>query len=141
MSTFLQNNGFNDKIIKHRTLLTNRVDKTKWCSTSNMWVDTYLNLPSEFQVTGNSAWGTSGFEIGCDKGQLPLFFLNPSATILIESDGTRKPWWTRTVAYTSNSINNGGAPEINFVCLNSYGQITTSSTGIFYNVRPIFCIG
>lgn len=141
MSTFLQNNGFNDKIIKHRTLLTNSVDKTKWCSTSNMWVDTYLNLPSEFQVTGNSAWGTSGFEIGCDKGQLPLFFLNPSATMLLESDGTRKPWWTRTIAYTSKSFSGGGAPEINFVYLNSYGQITTSSTGIFYNVRPIFCIG
>lgn len=141
MTTFLQDSGFNNKIIKHRTLLTNSVDKTKWCSTSNMWVDTYFNLPSEFQLTGNSAWGYSGFEIGCDKGQLPLFFLNPSATIMIESDGTRKPWWTRTVAYTSKPSSSGGIPSVNYVYVNSYGHVTTSATGIFYNVRPIFCIG
>lgn len=141
MTAFLQDNGFNDKIIKHRTLLTNNVDKTKWCSTSNIWIDTYLNLPSELQLTGNSAWGSSGFEIGCDKGQLPLFFLNPAAAILIESDGIRNPWWLRTIAYTSNPLNYNGEPEINFVNVRSYGNIASSATGLFYNVRPIFCIG
>lgn len=117
------NNAFGSShILTHRELLTNAV--TNGASSGCAWYDSKFELMNESMVYGHGAWGSNhGYETGIDKGQLPLFALEPSRIT------NRANWWLRSVssAVTFCYVNgNGGAG----------GRSASDSIG----VRPAFAI-
>jgi hypothetical protein len=112
-------------IVTIRALLDNAIsgnDSSGWA-----WYDSQIDLMTDEQVYGVSAWGASAhnaYHIGCDYSRFPLFTLAPQFSFY------RNMWyWLRTV-YSSSGfcvVSNGG-----FVDLNG-----ASASG---GVRPAFLI-
>lgn len=109
-------------ILNHRALLTNAIASDK--ASGWAWYDSTVDLMNEPMVYGHNAWGAHhGYETAADKGQLPLFALEPSRIC------NRANWWLRDV-YSGTAFasvaDNGNA---------SYGGASNSD-----GVRPAFGI-
>lgn len=110
------------RLLSHRVLLANAVTNGKASSWS--WYDSDVEMMNEAMVYGHSVWADSGYEVGVEKGQLPLFALDPSKICYSE------PWWLRGVVSSTEFAfvgDHGGADYL----IASYAYI---------GVRPAFGI-
>lgn len=97
----------------------------KGASSDWAWYDSKSDLMSEVEVYGSAICGSSFFDVGSAKAQLPLFALAPH---LINPG--RFTWWLRAVvssAYFAYVYNGGYADYCN--------------AGYAFGVRPRFLIG
>ena len=89
------NNAFGSAhILSHRQLFSNAVSDGKASGWS--WYDSDVDLMNESMVYGSPVSGAqktgdTNFNVGIDKGQLPLFHLEPSRIC------NRAHWWLRDV--------------------------------------------
>lgn len=112
---------FAGHVLTHRRVLSNAVVDGK--ASGWAWFDSEVELMNEVMVYGSIIFGSSGYNIGIDKVQLPLFALRPD----LISIGTA--WWLRDVA---------SAPH--FAIVNHAGNATTYPASSPLGVRPVFSI-
>lgn len=101
--------AFSGHVLNHRQLLSNATTDGKASGWS--WYDSKVELMTEPMLYGSVVWGEStiggsGYNIGVDKSQLPLFALNPRMI------NTRQSYWLRDVvsaAYFAGAFNHGNA--------------------------------
>ena len=137
---------FDGHILPYDTLITSLVNvsatnnrlagNSNGASNSFGWAEgRYLDIMNEVQATGATEFSSSGYDIGIDNIQFPLFRLRPEFTIVYNSNthsnSTRSTYWLRAVV--SSSL---------FACINydgssGYGGANDST----YGVRPYFYIG
>lgn len=95
---------FGTHVIEYRNVLTNSINATGYnrfgnnggCSNGWAWYSRKLDLMNEVQVYGSIAWSSSGYDIGSDNCQLPLFRLAPQYIT------NRSYWyWLRSVTTAS----------------------------------------
>lgn len=109
-------------ILSHRELFTNAVASDK--ASGWAWYDSTVDLMNESMVYGHPAWGAHhGYETGIDKGQLPLFALEPSRIC------NRGNWWLRDVV-----------SSLDFALVNGGGLANSSTASHSHGVRPAFAI-
>ena len=125
---------FGSHLLSFRELLSNTMDPNsvsggypgyKGASSNWAWYDSKSDLMSEVEVYGSAICGSSFFDVGSAKAQLPLFALAPH---LINPG--RFHWWLRAVVSSTNFAgvgNNGYA-----------GSLDASDP---HGVRPRFLIG
>ena len=134
---------FGSHVLEYNTLLSNDVGTTLYnrygsntgASNNWSWYNRKLDLMNEVQVTGATEWSSSGFDIGADTVQFPLFRLRPEFKIAytsnVHSSDTRAHYWLRSVMSSSS-----------FAFIAGEG---CSGMGVFageqYGVRPYFYIG
>lgn len=115
-------------VLSHRIYLSNATSNGR--ASAGEWTDSTVDLMCEHMVYGSGIFSpvSDGSNVPnnyrVEKGQLPLFALEPSRIC------NRATWWLRDVITAANFAcvdNNGGA---------SYGNASNS-----YGVRPAFCIG
>lgn len=125
---------FGSHLLSLRELLSNTMDPNsvssgfpgyKGASSSWAWYDSKADLMSEVEVYGSAICGSSFFDVGSAKAQLPLFALAPH---LINPG--RFHWWLRAVVSSASfaSVHDGGDAD------DSYASDT-------HGVRPRFLIG
>ena len=76
---------FGTHVLEYRQLLTTGINATGYnrfgnnggCSNAWAWSSRKLDLMNEVQVYGSIVWSSSGYDIGSDNVQLPLFRLAP----------------------------------------------------------------
>lgn len=123
---------FGTHVIECRTVLTNSINATGYnrygtnsgCSNGWAWYSSKLELMNEVQLFGSITWSSSGYDIGSDNCQLPLFRLAPQYIT------DRSAWcWLRSVTTAS-------------AFANVYGNGLSSLTGAsdVCGVRPCFYI-
>jgi len=118
--------AFSGHVVNHRQILSNAAVDGK--ASGWAWFDSEVELMTEPMVYGSTIWGKSaiggsGYNIGVDKSQLPLFALNPRMV------NTRQSYWLRDVvsaSYFAHVANAGLA----------YYYSASSALG----VRPAFSI-
>lgn len=122
------NNAFGSAhILNHRQFFANAVTDGRPSAAS--WYDSTVDLMNEQMVYGgkifeSTANGTNGVWVHTiDKGQLPLFALEPSRIC------NRATWWLRSVA--------SGAT---FCYVHSHGDASHSNASYSHGVRPAFAI-
>lgn len=116
------NNAFGSShILTHRELLTNAV--TNGASSGWAWYDSKFELMNESMVYGHDVFGPSGYETGIDKGQLPLFALEPSRIT------NRADWWLRSVSSAAA-----------FCLVAAGGNASDAGASYSVGVRPAFAI-
>jgi hypothetical protein len=114
-------------ILSHMELLVNAA--ASGSASGWKWFASTVELMSESMVYGHHAWAANtsasglGYETGINKGQLPLFALEPSRIC------NRAYWWLRDVVSSANFACVGGDGV-------AYGADADSSRG----VRPVFGI-
>jgi len=114
-------------ILSHRELFTNAVSSDK--ASGWAWYDSTIDLMNESMVYGHEAWASyPQYETAIDKGQLPLFSLDPSKIIAF-NNGTRAYWWLRDVV--------SGA---DFAFANHDGNASNSYASDSLCIRPAFAI-
>ena len=118
---------FPGHVITHRRYLCNAAVDGK--ASGWAWFATEVELMNEVMVYGSivfgsSAIGVSGYNIGIDKVQLPLFALRPD---LINIRGTS--WWLRDVASVTE-----------FAFVSGYGSAYAYIASFAMGVRPVFSI-
>lgn len=115
-------------VLSHRIYLSNATSNGR--ASAGEWTDSTVDLMCEHMVYGSGIFSpvSDGSNVPnnyrVEKGQLPLFALEPSRIC------NRDTWWLRdviTAAYFANVYNNGNA---------NYDYASNS-----YGVRPAFCIG
>lgn len=115
-------------VLSHRIYLSNATSNGR--ASAGEWTDSTVDLMCEHMVYGSGIFSpvSDGSNVPnnyrVEKGQLPLFALEPSRIC------NRAAWWLRdviTAAYFAYVHNNGSA----------YYYYASSSDG----VRPAFCIG
>lgn len=115
-------------VLSHRIYLSNATSNGR--ASAGEWTDSTVDLMCEHMVYGSGIFSpvSDGSSVPnnyrVEKGQLPLFALEPSRIC------NRAAWWLRdviTAANFANVTNTGGA---------SYGGASGSR-----GVRPAFCIG
>lgn len=115
-------------VLSHRIYLSNATSNGR--ASAGEWTDSTVDLMCEHMVYGSGIFSpvSDGSNVPnnyrVEKGQLPLFALEPSRIC------NRAAWWLRdviTAAYFADVYNNGNA---------GYGSASYSS-----GVRPAFCIG
>lgn len=115
-------------VLSHRIYLSNATSNGR--ASAGEWTDSTVDLMCEHMVYGSGIFSpvSDGSNVPnnyrVEKGQLPLFALEPSRIC------NRDTWWLRdviTAAHFANVGGNGGA---------DYGNASHS-----YGVRPAFCIG
>lgn len=115
-------------VLSHRIYLSNATSNGR--ASAGEWTDSTVDLMCEHMVYGSGIFSpvSDGSNVPnnyrVEKGQLPLFALEPSRIC------NRDTWWLRdviTAAYFATVYNNGNADY--YYASNSYG------------VRPAFCIG
>lgn len=115
-------------VLSHRIYLSNATSNGR--ASAGEWTDSTVDLMCEHMVYGSGIFSpvSDGSNVPnnyrVEKGQLPLFALEPSRIC------NRATWWLRdviTAAGFAAVIGDGGA---------SYGNASYS-----YGVRPAFCIG
>ena len=105
---------FGSHLLSIRELLSNTMDPNsvsggypgyKGASSNWAWYDSKSDLMSEVEVYGSAICGSSFFDVGTAKAQLPLFALAPH---LINPG--RFGWWLRAVVSSTNfaNVNNNG---------------------------------
>ena len=131
--TAIRNAFGSSHILKYRAWLTKGVDTTAnnrypsdtGAANSSAYYDAYINLMNHVQVTGNIGFSGSGFDLGLDNVQFPLFRLNSKYISLND-----KSYWVRDIT----SQNRFGVIYANTTISIGY---KASSSG---NVRPFFLI-
>lgn len=118
--------AFSGHVLKHRRLLSNATSNGK--ASGWAWFDSEVELMTEIMVYGSVVWGEStiggsGYNIGVDKSQLPLFKLNPRMI------NTRQSYWLRDVVSDSH-----------FAYAGYYGNAYYGSASDARGVRPAFSI-
>ena len=125
---------FGSHLLSFRELLSNTMDPNsvsggypgyKGASSNWAWYDSKSDLMSEVEVYGSAICGSSFFDVGTAKAQLPLFALAPH---LINPG--RFTWWLRAVVSSTAFAGVSGNGTANYV--------SASST---LGVRPRFLIG
>ena len=109
-------------LLSHRVRLTNAVTDGKASNWS--WYDSDVEMMNEAMVYGHSVWADSGYEVGVEKGQLPLFALDHSKIC------NRASWWLRDVVSAAYFADVGGCGDA------SYAGASNANIG----VRPAFAI-
>ena len=115
-------------VLSHRIYLSNATSNGR--ASAGEWTDSTVDLMCEHMVYGSGIFSpvSDGSNVPnnyrVEKGQLPLFALEPSRIC------NRATWWLRdviTAAYFANVLYNGNADY--------------SNASYSYGVRPAFCIG
>ena len=119
---------FAGRVLTHRRWLSNETSSGGDASGA-AWVDSDVELMNEVMVYGSIAFGSSivggsGYNIGVDKVQLPLFALRPDLISI------RTQWWLRDII--------SGGQRFAVVTHNSIPLVNTASTAL--GVRPVFSI-
>ncbi|NLP31472.1 MAG: hypothetical protein GX363_10145, partial [Clostridiales bacterium] len=118
--------AFSGHVVNHRQILSNAAVDGK--ASGWAWFDSEVELMTEPMVYGSTIWGESaiggsGYNIGVDKSQLPLFALNPRMV------NTRQSYWLRDVVSASY-----------FAYVVSNGYVSYNSASRAFGVRPAFSI-
>lgn len=115
-------------VLSHRIYLSNATSNGR--ASAGEWTDSTVDLMCEHMVYGSGIFSpvSDGSNVPnnyrVEKGQLPLFALEPSRIC------NRDTWWLRDVITAADfaDVNNGGDAVFNYA---SYSR----------GVRPAFCIG
>jgi len=108
-------------ILSHRELLPNAMSNGSASSWS--WYDSTFELMNETMVYGTKVFANSGYEVGIDKSQLPLFQLDISKACI------RASWWLRDASSSTD-----------FARVYYVGLANTDSASNSFGVRPAFGI-
>ena len=133
LTTYI-NPVFSGHVLSYRALLTKTITDTVksagylgWDGASNSWAwySRQVDLMNEVQVTGATEFSSSGFDVGADNIQFPLFRLRP------EFVNKQRSWyWLRSVSSSSY-----------FALINGGGDSNLGSASNSCGVRPAFYIG
>jgi hypothetical protein len=119
---------FAGRVLTHRRWLSNETTSGGDAS-SAVWLGSDVELMNEVMVYGSIVFGSStvggsGYNIGVDKVQLPLFALRPDLISI------RTQWWLRDII--------SGKQRFAAVTQNGIPLVNTASTAL--GVRPVFSI-
>lgn len=135
---------FGNHVIEIRNLLTRGINETGYnrygtnsgCSNEVRWYSRKVDLMNEVQVFGSIIWSSSGYDIGGDNCQLPLFRLAPefiadrSYENLHQDENPELTWyWLRDIASASS-----------YVGIDTYGNSSGYPASKAAGVRPYFYI-
>lgn len=115
-------------VLSHRIYLSNATSNGR--ASAGEWTDSTVDLMCEHMVYGSGIFSpvSDGSNVPnnyrVEKGQLPLFALEPSRIC------NRAAWWLRDVITAAN-----------FAYVNGNGLANYSSASNSLGVRPAFCIG
>lgn len=115
-------------VLSHRIYLSNATSNGR--ASAGEWTDSTVDLMCEHMVYGSGIFSpvSDGSNVPnnyrVEKGQLPLFALEPSRIC------NRDTWWLRDVITAAN-----------FAGVNSYGVADSDNASYSRGVRPAFCIG
>ena len=115
-------------VLSHRIYLSNATSNGR--ASAGEWTDSTVDLMCEHMVYGSGIFSpvSDGSNVPnnyrVEKGQLPLFALEPSRIC------NRDTWWLRDVITAAY-----------FADVSSYGYANYSNASYSYGVRPAFCIG
>lgn len=115
-------------VLSHRIYLSNATSNGR--ASAGEWTDSTVDLMCEHMVYGSGIFSpvSDGSNVPnnyrVEKGQLPLFALEPSRIC------NRDTWWLRDVITAAA-----------FAFVNSNGSADCGSASYSYGVRPAFCIG
>lgn len=115
-------------VLSHRIYLSNATSNGR--ASAGEWTDSTVDLMCEHMVYGSGIFSpvSDGSNVPnnyrVEKGQLPLFALEPSRIC------NRDTWWLRDVITAATFANVGG-----------YGNADYDSASNSLGVRPAFCIG
>ena len=135
---------FGNHVIEIRNLLTRGINETGYnrygtnsgCSNEVRWYSRKVDLMNEVQVFGSIIWSSSGYDIGSDNCQLPLFRLAPefiadrSYENLHQDENPELTWyWLRDIASASS-----------YAGVDTYGNSSGYPASKAAGVRPYFYI-
>lgn len=115
-------------VLSHRIYLSNATSNGR--ASAGEWTDSTVDLMCEHMVYGSGIFSpvSDGSNVPnnyrVEKGQLPLFALEPSRIC------NRDTWWLRDVITAAG-----------FADVGSYGTANCSNASYSNGVRPAFCIG
>lgn len=115
-------------VLSHRIYLSNATSNGR--ASAGEWTDSTVDLMCEHMVYGSGIFSpvSDGSNVPnnyrVEKGQLPLFALEPSRIC------NRATWWLRDVITAAN-----------FASVTGNGNANSAGASISYGVRPAFCIG
>lgn len=115
-------------VLSHRIYLSNATSNGR--ASAGEWTDSTVDLMCEHMVYGSGIFSpvSDGSSVPnnyrVEKGQLPLFALEPSRIC------NRATWWLRDVITAAY-----------FAFVSDYGYAGYGSASNSYGVRPAFCIG
>lgn len=123
------NNAFGSPhVLSHRIYLSNATSNGR--ASAGAWADSTIDLMCEHMVYGSGIFNpvSDGSNIPAnnrvEKGQLPLFLLDPKKIC------NRSNWWLRDVISSSR-----------FAVVGASGYATDGNASLVVGVRPVFCIG
>ena len=115
-------------VLSHRIYLSNATSNGR--ASAGEWTDSTVDLMCEHMVYGSGIFSpvSDGSNVPdnyrVEKGQLPLFALEPSRIC------NRAAWWLRDVITAAY-----------FAFVNANGTADCNNASLSYGVRPAFCIG
>lgn len=115
-------------VLSHRIYLSNATSNGR--ASAGEWTDSTVDLMCEHMVYGSGIFSpvSDGSNVPnnyrVEKGQLPLFALEPSRIC------NRDTWWLRDVITAAN-----------FASVSDHGNANCNSASHSNGVRPAFCIG
>lgn len=115
-------------VLSHRIYLSNATSNGR--ASAGEWTDSTVDLMCEHMVYGSGIFSpvSDGSNVPnnyrVEKGQLPLFALEPSRIC------NRDTWWLRDVITAAN-----------FARVGTYGNADYHNASNSHGVRPAFCIG
>ena len=115
-------------VLSHRIYLSNATSNGR--ASAGEWTDSTVDLMCEHMVYGSGIFSpvSDGSNVPnnyrVEKGQLPLFALEPSRIC------NRAAWWLRDVITAAN-----------FASVNNDGNASSNNASNSLGVRPAFCIG
>lgn len=115
-------------VLSHRIYLSNATSNGR--ASAGEWTDSTVDLMCEHMVYGSGIFSpvSDGSNVPnnyrVEKGQLPLFALEPSRIC------NRDTWWLRDVITAAN-----------FACVYDAGNAGYAGASLSIGVRPAFCIG
>lgn len=115
-------------VLSHRIYLSNATSNGR--ASAGEWTDSTVDLMCEHMVYGSGIFSpvSDGSNVPnnyrVEKGQLPLFALEPSRIC------NRATWWLRDVITAAG-----------FAVVNGDGAATYAGASLSFGVRPAFCIG
>lgn len=115
-------------VLSHRIYLSNATSNGR--ASAGEWTDSTVDLMCEHMVYGSGIFSpvSDGSNVPnnyrVEKGQLPLFALEPSRIC------NRAAWWLRDVITAAA-----------FAFVDSYGNADYRNASASFGVRPAFCIG
>lgn len=115
-------------VLSHRIYLSNATSNGR--ASAGEWTDSTVDLMCEHMVYGSGIFSpvSDGSNVPnnyrVEKGQLPLFALEPSRIC------NRAAWWLRDVITAAY-----------FAFVSNYGNADCNNASYSFGVRPAFCIG